>query len=254
LLISLLTYEYPSNETVRSLLRLEYLFHRQEIFMRSDDPELHLNAISLLFDIGDVTSRADLKSNLLKELDRQRSYLCGLRQEQAVNSEALESVIVQIENSLLSLNSLIGKPNTLINENEWLSIIRSRLSVAGATSPVDLPSLYCWQQLPADQRRAQLDSYTPAFNDWKTTCHLFLKLLRQSGDSKTYSTENGSFQLPLTGKSYQLIRVDVDNQVLIPEISANKHVLWIRFLQSSTTGKPPAYTGAIDFNLTLCNL
>ena len=253
-MISLLTYEYPSNETVRSLLRLEYLFHRQDIFMQSDDPEHHLAAISLLFDIGDLTSRADLKSNLLKELDRQRNYLCGLRHGHSENSEALESVILQIENSLFALNNLIGKPNTLINENEWLSIIRSRLSVAGATSPVDLPSLYCWQHLPADQRRAQLQSYTPAFNDWKNTCYLFLKLLRQSGDSKTYGTENGAFQLPLTGKSFQLIRVDIHNQMLIPEISANKHVLWIRFLQNSTIGKPPAYTGAIEFNLTLCNL
>ncbi len=250
----MLTYEYPSNETVRSLLRLEYLFKRQEIFMESDDPELHLNAISLLFDIGDVTSRADLKSNLLKELDRQRLYLCGFRADQAVNSDALETVIKQIEDCLTTLNNLVGKPNTLINENEWLSIIRSRLSVAGGTSPVDLHSLYSCQRLPAEQRRAQLQSYTPAFNDWKTTCHLFLKLLRQSGDSKAYSTENGSFQLPLTGKTYQLIRVEVDSEVLIPEISANKHVLLIRFLQSSTTGKATAYTGPIEFNLTLCNL
>jgi len=239
---------------VRSLLRLEYLFNRQEIIMRSDDPELHLNAISLLFDIGDVTSRADLKSNLLKELDRQRVYLCGLRADQSVNSQALENVIQQIEECLTTLNNLIGKPNTLINENEWLSIIRSRLSVAGGTSPVDLPSLYSWQHLPAEQRRKQLNSYTPAFSDWKTTCDLFLKLLRQSGDSKTNSTPNGSFQLPLTGKTYQLIRVSVDSEVLIPEISANKHVLLIRFLQSSTTGKATAYTGSVDFNLTLCNL
>jgi cell division protein ZapD len=222
--------------------------------MRSDDPELHLNAISLLFDIGDVTSRADLKSNLLKELDRQRVYLCGLRADQSVNSQALENVIQQIEECLTTLNNLIGKPNTLINENEWLSIIRSRLSVAGGTSPVDLPSLYSWQHLPAEQRRKQLNSYTPAFSDWKTTCDLFLKLLRQSGDSKTNSTPNGSFQLPLTGKTYQLIRVSVDSEVLIPEISANKHVLLIRFLQSSTTGKATAYTGSVDFNLTLCNL
>lgn len=250
----MLTYEYPFNETVRSLLRLEYLFRRQEIFMQSDDPELHLNAISLLFDIGDVTSRADLKSNLLKELDRQRLYLNGFRTDQGVNSEALESVIKEIEACLFSLNNLIGKPNVIINENEWLSNIRTRLSVAGGTSPVDLPSFYCWQNLPAEQRRSQLHSYTPAFNDWKVTCHLFLKLLRQSGDARNYSTANGSFQLPLAGKTYQLIQVEVSNDVLIPEISANKHVLLIRFLQNSTTGKPTAYTGPCEFNLTLCNL
>lgn len=249
----MLIYEYPFNETVRSLLRLEYLFKRQEIFMRSDDPEHHLTAISLLFDIGDVTSRADLKSNLLKELERQRTLLNGFRSEKSINTEALESTIGNIEKCLSSLNNLVGKPNTLINESEWLGIIRSRLSVAGATSPVDLPSLYCWQQLPAEQRRQQLESYTPSFADWKTTCHLYLTLLRQSGDPREFTSENGSFQKSLTGKTYQLIRVGIEDYQLIPEISANKHVLWIRFLQNSTTGKSTSYTGSLNFSLALCN-
>ena len=239
---------------MRSLLRLEYLFKRQEIFMGSDDPEHHLTAISLLFDIGDVTSRADLKSNLLKELERQRVYLSGLRSELGVNTEALESTIAQIEGCLHSINQLVGKPNSLINESEWLSVIRSRLSVPGATSPIDLPSFYCWQQLPAQQRRAQLESYTPAFIEWKVTCHLYLKLLRQSGELKLMSSDNGSFQLSLTGKTYQLVKVGIDNPDLIPEISANKHVLWIRFLQNSTTGKSTPFTGQLDFTLALCNL
>jgi cell division protein ZapD len=78
-----LIYEYPANEMVRSLLRLEYLFKRQDSFIKSNDPEHHLNAISLLFDIGDLTSRADLKSNLLKDLERQRNYLTNLRSDES---------------------------------------------------------------------------------------------------------------------------------------------------------------------------
>jgi cell division protein ZapD len=249
-----LIFEYPFNETVRSLLRLEYLFERLSVFLNSDNPELHLTAISLIFDIGEVTSRADLKSNLLKELERQRVVLSSFRSDSAVNSSALESTIHDVESSLASLNNLVGKPNAIMNESEWLSMIRTRLSVPGGTSPIDLPSFYSWQQKPAQERRAQLLSYTPAFTDWKITCDLYLKLLRQSSDFHPVVSEKGSFQQMLSGKTYQLIRVQLAENDLIPEISANKHMLWIRFLQNSTTGKPQAVVRDIPFNLNLCNL
>ena len=188
----MLVYEYPFNETVRSILRLEYLFQRLEVFLQSDNPEHHLTAISLMFDIGDVTSRADLKSSLLKELERPRALLASFRTEASVNSAALELTINDLENCLSKLNQLVGRPNTLINESEWLAIIRSRLSVPGGTSPVDVPSFYCWQQLPAKQRREQLIAYTPAFVDWQTTCNLYLKLLRQAGEAQGVFSESGS--------------------------------------------------------------
>jgi cell division protein ZapD len=190
----------------------------------------------------------------LKDLERQRNYLTNLRTDESVDNNTLETVISQIESCLNTLNSLIGRPNTLINENEWLSFIRSRLSAPGATSPVDLPSLYCWQQTSVEERRALLESYTPAFNGWRETCHLFLKLLRQSGVPSVMSSSDGFFQMPPAGKLFQLIRVGIENHSLIPEISANKHVLSIRFLENSTTGKPPAYTKSLDFELTFCNL
>jgi cell division protein ZapD len=250
----MLTYEYPFNETVRSLLRLEYLFERLSIFLNSDHPEHHLTAISLIFDIGEVTSRADLKSSLLKELERQRVLLSSFRSEASVNTQALESTITEIETCLVTLNNLVGKPSTIMNESEWLSMIRTRLSVPGGTSPIDLPSFYSWQQRPAQDRRAQLMTYTPAFADWKLTCDLYLKLLRQSSEFHEVHSENGSFQQMLSGKVYQLIRVKIQENDLIPEISANKHMLWIRFLQNSTTGKPQAITKNVTFALNLCNL
>lgn len=250
----MLIFEYPFNETVRSLLRLEYLFGRLGVFLNSDHPEHHLTAIGLIFDIGEVTSRADLKSNLLKELERQRSLLNSFRSEASVNAVALESTIVEIETCLSTLNNLVGKPSLIMNESEWLSMIRTRLTIPGGTSPIDLPSFYSWQQRPAEDRRAQLMTYMPAFGDWKLTCDLYLKLLRQSADFQKVISENGAYQQMLSGKTYQMIRVQIEQSDLVPEISANKHMLWIRFLQNSITSKPQPITANITFALTLCNL
>lgn len=250
----MLIYEYPFNETVRSLLRLEYLFERLSVFINSDHPEHHLTAIGLIFDIGEVTSRADLKSSLLKELERQRVLLSSFRSQTSINTEALESTITEVETCLTTLSNLVGKPSAIMNESEWLSMIRTRLSVPGATSPIDLPSFYSWQQRPPEVRRSQLMTYTPAFADWKLTCDLYLRLLRKSSEFHGVASENGAFQQMLSGKTYQLVRVRIDQNDLIPEISANKHMLWIRFLQNSTTGKPQAFTQNVTFDLNLCNL
>jgi cell division protein ZapD len=51
-----------------------------------------------------------------------------------------------------------------------------------------------------------------------------------------------------------MIRVQIEQDDLIPEISANKHMLWIRFLQNSITSKPQPVTANISFAITLCNL
>jgi len=80
-----IVYEYPFNELVRSMLRLEYLFARFNHFIRSDDPELHHNAISILFDLGDIGARGDIKSLLLKEFERQKYTLNGLKSSQKVD-------------------------------------------------------------------------------------------------------------------------------------------------------------------------
>ena len=42
------------------MLRLEYLFARFNHFLRSDDPELHHNAIAMLFDLGDIPENINI--------------------------------------------------------------------------------------------------------------------------------------------------------------------------------------------------
>ena len=249
-----MNYEYPFNETVRSLLRLEYLLRRFDIFINSNDPELHLTAITLLFELAEVTSRADLKLNVLKELERQKNLLNSLRADSSINQEMLLQTINDIENCWQDINQIIGKPNAIINESEWLNSIRSRISVPGGTSPIDLPSFYSWQQQPFEARKGQLLSYTQAFTPWRAACSLYLRLLRQAGHPTPMEAVNGSFQMMLAGRTYQLIKVDIKDPKIIPEISANKHMLWIRFLQTESNSKPQVISSNVQFQLTLCNL
>ena len=65
----MISYEYPLNEKVRTLLRLEDLFSRMTHFTDLSHSNDHHAAMSTLFEILEVVCRADLKSELLQELE-----------------------------------------------------------------------------------------------------------------------------------------------------------------------------------------
>ena len=75
---ALILYEYPFNESIRTMLRLEHLFDRLGQLIARDAPVDHHYALATIFEIMDVGSRADLKSDLLQ----------GTREAQASSSTA----------------------------------------------------------------------------------------------------------------------------------------------------------------------
>ena len=64
----------------------------------------------------------------------------------------------------------------------------------------------------------------------------------------------GSYQQMLQGKIYQMLRLSIDESLgVIPEISANKYMLWVRFMSQDGDMKPRSYENDVPFDLTLCN-
>src|SRR5262249_9556585 len=93
-----ITYEYPLNERIRTLLRLEALFERANHFLvKDEDSRDHHAALLTLFEILEVASRADLKSELLQELERQKQVLLGFRNNPQIAENVLKQVISDIE-------------------------------------------------------------------------------------------------------------------------------------------------------------
>jgi cell division protein ZapD len=81
-----------------------------------------------------------------------------------------------------------------------------------------------------------------------------LRLLRESGNTTKMLAQAGSYQQMLQGKIYQMIRLRIDETLgAIPEISANKYMLWVRFMTQDGTLKPRAVESEVPFELTLCN-
>ena len=67
----MIIYEYPFNERIRTLLRLEDLHERYSFFLHQGHALQHHVALTTVFEMLEVASRSDLKSDLLQELERQ---------------------------------------------------------------------------------------------------------------------------------------------------------------------------------------
>ena len=136
----MITYEYPFNERIRTLLRLEDLFDRARFFLARQDALDHHAALLTLFEILEVASRADLKSDLLQELERQKQVLLSFRNNPEISEEVLNQVIAEIEQASAALFSMTGKIGQYLRENEWLMSIKQRTGIPGGVCEFDLPS------------------------------------------------------------------------------------------------------------------
>ena len=252
----MITYEYPFNERIRTLLRLEDLFEKTAYFAQEEGSLEHHTALLSLFEILEVAGRADLKMDLIQELERQRQTLLAFRNNPEISEEALSGALYEIEQSSAALLGMTGKIGQYLRENDWLMGIKSRAAIPGGVCEFDLPSYHWWLHRAADVRRVALEGWTKPMLPLRDAAAIVLRLLRSSGRAKDYTATNGHFQLNLGGSAAQMVRVTVGvDEQAIPEVSANKYFLNIRFT------KPPAgevkargCERDVAFDLTFCNL
>ena len=247
-------YEYPFNESIRTMLRLEHLFGRLAQLMPRDAPVDHHFALATIFEIMEVASRADLKSDLLKELDRHRSQLMGYRGNPAISEAALDAVIGRIERAHAGLNQLQGKAGQALAGNDWLMSIRSRISIPGGTCEFDLPSYFAWQQHEPDRRRADLTGWAGTLTPLADALHALMDLLRDSGAPQRLVASAGQYQQSLPqNKTYHLMRVRFDDGGgLVPEISGHRLLVSIRMMRADAEGRLRPVALDVPFELTLC--
>ena len=251
---ALVTYEYPFNESIRTMLRLEHLFERLTLLIQRDAAVDHHFALATLFEIMDVASRADLKSDVLLELERHRTQLQSYRGNPQISEAALDEVIGRVDRAFDELNALAGKAGHTLTTNEWLMSIRSRISIPGGTCEFDLPAYYAWQQRAPEARRTDLERWATSVNPLADSLSVLLGLLRDSGSPQRVVASGGQYQQHLPpGKTYLLMRVRLDDGTdLVPEISGHRLMASVRLMRADDEGRLRPATVDQAFELTLC--
>ncbi len=250
----MILYEYPCNERVRSLLRVEHLFDRLFFFAKGIDAHYHHIAVTTLFDLLDICDRTDLRGAVLQDLERQRTALGALRQHPGVDPQMLDAMLAEIQSAAAELGAQ-GRVGQELRDNEWLASLRGRVSVPGGSSQVDMPSYFSWQIKAPEARSDNLRDWIMPFMPLYKGLALILRMLRDSGDVVDAVARQGAYQDMLGGKLFQLLRVWVDAALnVFPEMSANKYVIWVRFAKQDSELKPQPVTADVPFKLARCNV
>ncbi|HEV2219371.1 MAG TPA: cell division protein ZapD [Casimicrobiaceae bacterium] len=252
----MIRYEHPLNERIRTLMRLEDLFVRVSFFSARDGAQDHHAALLSLFEITDVAARADLKTDLLQELERQKQLLGPLRSNPKIDQDALARLLAEIDQVAAGLLAQAGKVGMHLRENEWLMAIKQRAAIPGGVSEFDLPAYHHWLSRDAAARHGDLSGWIEPFEAIRLGSAIVLRLLRENGRSSRHTAYRGVFQLMLTTtKVAQLLRIVLEHELsCVPEISANKYALNIRYIGVSGMNRGNVVDQDIDFELTFCNL
>ncbi|RMX08803.1 cell division protein ZapD [Corticibacter populi] len=252
----MILYEYPFNERIRTYLRLEYLLLRlQELLGRSEVND-HQYALQTIFETAEVASRTDLKTDMLKDLERQRLALQIYKDYPDIDHGVLDRIFSRIDYCAKGLTAMTGKPGQSIFENEWLSSIRSRMGIPGGTCNFDLPHFHHWKHLPSASRLRDLETWANSLTPIADTVFLLLKLIRDTGTAHRVAVARGQFQqnLPST-RSFQLLRLWVEpRDNVTPEISANRLLVSVRFMEPHLDGKPVQAQKDLSLEVAICGL
>jgi len=248
-------YEYPFNERIRTYLRLEHLFRRLGELVERESPTDHHFAITTIFEIMDVAARADLKTDVLKDLEKQKHVLGGFRGNPAISEGVLDEVTHRLDACFAALNGLPGKAGHSLTENDWLMSIRSRVGIPGGTCEFDLPAYFAWQHIKPDARKLDLRRWIAPLVPLAESVRVLLTLLRDSGAPQKVVAPSGLYQQTLPqGRTFQLARLHMDPALgLIPEISGNRLIVTVRLMRHGSDDRLHASTGDSTFELALCS-
>jgi cell division protein ZapD len=249
-----MVYEFPLNEGTRTMLRLEQLMDRLQSLQARETALDHHFALQTLFEIMDVGSRADLKSDLLRALERHRALLEEFRGNPKIDERGLHEALSSLGDAHQALNASVGKVGQALGADEWLMAVRSRICIPGGTCAFDLPGYFAWQHQDAAERKADLARWVGSLKPVEQALRVLLSVLRESAGAYRVQTTDGVYQQRLPeGKTYHLLRLLLDPRLgLVPEITGHRILISVRLMRPDAQGVLRRAEEEASFDLALC--
>lgn len=251
-----LIFEHPLNERMRTFLRLEHLFEKVEHFLPGTDPWSTRASIEGLLDVIAITARADIKAEIIKELDRNQGTLGRLRNQPGVDPEALQAILTRLGTASAGIHALTGAIGAAARDDEFLKAVAQRNAIPGGACSFDLPFYHYLLTRPPADRDARLRAWMQELTPVAEAIRLVLSLARDSARPRRMVAQDGFFQEALDlAAPAQLVRVGLaPDQTLFAEISGHKNRFSIRFVVPNGGGRPQPCHEPVPFSLTCCVL
>jgi cell division protein ZapD len=253
---SLITYEQPLAERMRTFLRLEFLAQQANHHSLQSSAWSSRAAVDSLLEILTILGRGDIRSEVLKELERQASLLAPFSARSEVDTSRLDALLERVSQLRSALAQVGAHYVQELKESEFLSAIKHRSAIPGGTCEFDLPDFKHWLNLSYEERAKDFQAWFGAIKPLCDAVAQLLWLTRESAQGKPMVATGGLFQQSLDrgGTSCQLLRVSLAvPSAVYPEISGSQHRFTIRFLSWEGIQQRPAQAiGDVDFTLSCC--
>lgn len=244
-------YEHPLNERIRNYLKLEQLFAQANDCLSCKISTSYNIFFSSLFAIIDTLERNDVRSDLIKDLEKLEHNLLIWSDSPDVDDTALAENLRQTVGLTAQLRRVSAPTWALLKENKLLASLKQRFAIQGGSSTFDLPQLQYWLNLPTDTVDEDIRQWLSLLNQIRDALSLILKFIRMRSPFEKIDTESGFYQDSGEGILLLRIRVPVDAGYY-PTVSGNRFRYSIRFmLPCELTGK--RYSNqATHFELARC--
>jgi cell division protein ZapD len=248
-------YEQPLNERMRTFLRLEFLYQQLCYHLEQRDPWSTRAAVGAILEILTITARGDVRSDVLKELERQIAVIHEYQTKPGADSERVHAIVANLAKLRTDLNATGGNFLQRLRDSEFLNAIKHRSAIPGGTCEFDLPDYAHWLSQPFEVRAAALNDWVVNVRPLGDAVVELLWLTRQNTHPRRETATAGVYQLNLDkSMQVQLLRITLPaGGELYPEISGSHHRCTIRFLKWSDVSVRPAQTDQdVAFLLTTC--
>ena len=253
---NLIVFEQPLNERMRTLMRLEFLFDKLTHFLGGESEWESRVSLDTLLEILNLLNRSDIKSELIKEVERQIAALERVPDKPGIDGGLRAQLVHQLKECMARLRNISGMAGNELKRNEFMRSISQRASMPGGTSPVDLPNMHFWLQQDPPTRLNFLNQMFATVAPVKSALDMVLNLIRESSPATAETAIKGNYSRNLEPDvAYQLVRILIPaRERCIAEISTGKYRTSIRFLEPSTDERPRAVDRNISFHLICCRL
>jgi cell division protein ZapD len=213
------------------------------------------SAVSSLLEILAITARGDIRSDALKELERQMTIIHEFQSKPGADADRVHAVVSNLAKLRTDLNAAGMLFMQRLRDSEFLNAIKHRSAIPGGTCEFDLPDYAHWLALPHDTRAMALADWISTVRPLCDSVVELLWLTRQNTRPRRETATGGVFQLALDKHMQcQLLRITLPiGTELFPEISGSHHRCTIRFLKwTDVTVRPSQAEQDVPFLLTTC--
>lgn len=250
-------YEFPLNEKMRNLMRIEHQFAQLEHFITRTSIWDSQASLMILLDIVNSIEKNDIKNEITKELERNIGTLSNLTDAPAINSYRLQQTLDDLQTHLHAMQNINGKILRSLREEDLLNAIRQRTSIGSSINCCEIPSFYFWINKSGAYRQQQLKKWFEEVQPISEAITILLNLTRDSATFDIKVAENGFFQKALNAQqACQMVRIEIPAESeYFPETSGSKHRISVRFLTYENTNQRPIQVASdVEFAISCCGI